>query len=250
MSTYGIVWPVVGAVVGVLVGAGFSVLSLTPPDFRIARACFGLAAALLAGTAAAWTCSTDAPLALVTAVTVTIALAVAILLPLGFRWIRRREALLAGEVGDFPCVTLSVVKSGDPNTPAIAVIAHNLTDFPAEKLIAVIAFPRSQIRAHIRCESPVVKGHPETAEVLFSMNRENRVPADGLTTILAMARREEQTRLGRDWARLRNIGPASEADRSVIFDVKYQDAKRRPGVRKHVLKYTLFNEHQVSISPL
>lgn len=150
-------------------------------------------------------------------------------------------------------VALSAAKSPDPKVSgatSVAVIAHNLTDSPSEKVSAVISFPGTQIRAHIRCDSPVEKGRPVTADVYFSMNTEHQTPVDGLTTILAIARREEQTRLGHDWKRIRSIGPASEADRSVIFDVTYQDANGRPGGRKHVLKYTLFNDEQVSISPL
>jgi hypothetical protein len=40
-------WPVVAIVVGLLIGAGFSVLSMNPPRYRIAEACYAISALLL-----------------------------------------------------------------------------------------------------------------------------------------------------------------------------------------------------------
>jgi hypothetical protein len=47
-------WAVLGTVVAVLIGIGFGVLSMTPPDFTIARICFSLAAGILSIKTAIW----------------------------------------------------------------------------------------------------------------------------------------------------------------------------------------------------
>lgn len=47
-------WPVVVIVVPLLIGIGIGVLSMTPPEFVLARCCFALAAALFLGKVGWW----------------------------------------------------------------------------------------------------------------------------------------------------------------------------------------------------
>jgi hypothetical protein len=85
-------WTVVGTLASVLVGVGVSVLSLSPPDFRIAKICFWLAACMPIGMAIYWTSTTkDQFLPRVAAVDGAIGVAAILLLPAGLLWIRRRE---------------------------------------------------------------------------------------------------------------------------------------------------------------
>lgn len=47
-------WPLLGAVIAVLVGVGFSLMSTTPPEFEAAKWCFHAAAIILALKTAPW----------------------------------------------------------------------------------------------------------------------------------------------------------------------------------------------------
>lgn len=47
-------WPVVGILVPVLIGIGVGVMSMSPPEFWIARSCFSLAALILLARVGAW----------------------------------------------------------------------------------------------------------------------------------------------------------------------------------------------------
>ena len=53
-------WAVVGAVAAILIGIGWSVMSTTPPDFTVARACFSVSAAILAIKTCFWLVGLDA----------------------------------------------------------------------------------------------------------------------------------------------------------------------------------------------
>ena len=56
-----IAWGIVAAVCPLLVGAGISVLGMTPPEFMISRGCFILAATVLAGMGLFWELRTGQP---------------------------------------------------------------------------------------------------------------------------------------------------------------------------------------------
>jgi len=47
-------WAVLGSIIILLIGIGFGVMSMTPPDFTIARICFSVAAAILTFKTAVW----------------------------------------------------------------------------------------------------------------------------------------------------------------------------------------------------
>jgi hypothetical protein len=47
-------WTVVSVVVPLLVGVGVSVMSMTPPEFWVARACFAVSACVFLGKVAPW----------------------------------------------------------------------------------------------------------------------------------------------------------------------------------------------------
>ncbi|MFI5102947.1 MAG: hypothetical protein ACHP9V_06220 [Terriglobales bacterium] len=54
-------WAVLGSVALTLIGIGFAVMSMTPPDFIIARVCFSAAAIVLTIKTAIWLVKFDAP---------------------------------------------------------------------------------------------------------------------------------------------------------------------------------------------
>src|ERR1051325_4797425 len=84
-------WTIASVAVPLLVGVGFSVLSMTPPDFDIARWCFLIAAVLLAIMSTVWATKTAAPFHVRGGVCVVLGLLIAVCLPEGLRWISRRE---------------------------------------------------------------------------------------------------------------------------------------------------------------
>lgn len=53
-------WPLVGIFFSVLIGAGFSVMSMSPPEFQIAKICFFLAAIIAVSKVGTWLlCESD-----------------------------------------------------------------------------------------------------------------------------------------------------------------------------------------------
>ena len=54
-------WPVLGTVSVLLIGAGFGVMSMAPPDFLIARICFSVSATILVFKTATWLVKFEAP---------------------------------------------------------------------------------------------------------------------------------------------------------------------------------------------
>src|SRR5436309_2883989 len=67
------------------------------------------------------------------------------------------SSLLRGSAEAAPMVTLEAARTPNPqdrSNPAIAVMIHNLTDVPAEKVAADISFPGTKYVAQIRCDSP------------------------------------------------------------------------------------------------
>jgi hypothetical protein len=87
---------VASIVVGILATAGFTVVALTPAEFRIALRCFWAAALVLGGMAILWGVTTEQPLyrrLLVTAIVGAVAIAG---LNEALRWVAKREAEASG----------------------------------------------------------------------------------------------------------------------------------------------------------
>jgi hypothetical protein len=55
-------WPVLGFIIALLIGAGFSVLSMGPPRYRIAEACFSIAGLILWAKFAYWAVTSNSSL--------------------------------------------------------------------------------------------------------------------------------------------------------------------------------------------
>ena len=90
-----VLWTVVGAAVGLLIGAGLNVLGYSPPEFRLARTCFWASATLMGITDIAWHLQTDWPPVPQLCVAFSIWVGITVGLPAGLRWIDRREASYA-----------------------------------------------------------------------------------------------------------------------------------------------------------
>jgi hypothetical protein len=86
-----IIWSVVGVVVALLIGTGINVLGYTPPEFKLARACFWCSAIILGLTDTTWHLQTDWLLLEQMCVAVPLWGCILIGLPAGTRWIDRRE---------------------------------------------------------------------------------------------------------------------------------------------------------------
>ena len=95
-----IIWSIVGVVVPVLIGLGYSSVGFTPPEFRFARFCFWISAVLLALTDIFWHLQTDWKWYLQLMVATPIWALVLFALPSGLRWSRRREKHAAPSVRD------------------------------------------------------------------------------------------------------------------------------------------------------
>jgi hypothetical protein len=85
-------WPVVGVIVGILVGAGVSLLSTTPPVFQGARVTLTIAAVLFVGKVATWLVTVNSSTLSRWAATFAIFGAVGIGWVESWKWIERRES--------------------------------------------------------------------------------------------------------------------------------------------------------------
>jgi hypothetical protein len=95
----GLLWTVIGVLVSVLVSVGVSVLGYAPPEFKLARACFWASAILLGFTDVVWHLQTDWSLIGQLCVALPVWTGTLVGLPIGLRWIKRREAVY---VSSFP----------------------------------------------------------------------------------------------------------------------------------------------------
>src|ERR1700682_5141936 len=84
-------WTVVGVLVSVLIGVGFSVLGYNPPEFTIARCCFWLSALILGGMQMFWQYQTERPAPWRITVGVAILVMVGVGLPECLRWVNSKE---------------------------------------------------------------------------------------------------------------------------------------------------------------
>src|ERR1700735_4273919 len=89
-----IVWGVVSVVVSVLVGAGFSVMGLSPPEFKLAKLFFGLSAFSLGVTDLIWHVETTRPVWWQVTVGGMVWSAVLVGFPLTWSWINKRQVAL------------------------------------------------------------------------------------------------------------------------------------------------------------
>jgi len=120
-----IAWTVLGTVVGISIGTGFSASGLTPPDFKLARRSFLLSAILLGGMDIVWHAQTDHSLRWRVLVSGLIGATIFVLLPEGLRWIARRESV--ANLGQNPAPT-------SVSEPAPSKSVPNDTNPPEPKL--------------------------------------------------------------------------------------------------------------------
>ena len=88
-----IAWTIVGVVVALFVGIGFSVLGLSPPEYTIARTLFWLSAVLLGGVGIVWEIRTEQPTLWRITAGILIWVCVGVGLPECLRWISMRQAV-------------------------------------------------------------------------------------------------------------------------------------------------------------
>jgi hypothetical protein len=88
-----LIWTVVGVVVSILISVGASVLGYTPPEFKLARACFWTSAVMLGLTEIAWQVQTTWSLPRQLWVAIPLGTLILTGLPAGLRWVQRRETV-------------------------------------------------------------------------------------------------------------------------------------------------------------
>src|ERR1035437_8773258 len=86
-------WAVVAVVVSILIGIGVGVMSMTPPDFVIAKAAFALAGIILAAKVVHWGAKSTAAKAERMILTFIICGAIGVLAVESWRWVNTRHAL-------------------------------------------------------------------------------------------------------------------------------------------------------------
>src|SRR6266566_5013687 len=91
LSPIEIAWTVVGAVVTLLVGVGFTLVGLNPPEFKAARACFIASASFLGGMEVVWYVQTGYSFWWRVAIGTLICLVIGIGLPQSLRWVNVRR---------------------------------------------------------------------------------------------------------------------------------------------------------------
>jgi len=97
-----ILWTIVGIVVACLISAAGSVLGYTPPEFTLARTCLWASAIILGLTDMAWHVQTSWSTEGQLAVAVPIWASILIGVPVGLRWINRREAVYISSLKNSP----------------------------------------------------------------------------------------------------------------------------------------------------
>jgi hypothetical protein len=109
-----ILWGAVSVAVGILVGAAFSVMGMSPPQFRLARGFFIVSAVILGAMSFLWEVQTDRPALWRIAVGVTLWVVIGVGLPECLRWVLRIEhqhvrSIQATSVSSAPLVKPSLV---------------------------------------------------------------------------------------------------------------------------------------------
>lgn len=115
MSAIEIAWTVVGVVVPVLVGTGYTCVGLVPPEFRRARYCFYFAATVLGGMEIVWYTQTGWPFIWRVAVASLICLTIGIGLPETLRWMHKRES--SGSLPISPPLAIDQLKEKEADHP-------------------------------------------------------------------------------------------------------------------------------------
>lgn len=91
MSGMEIIWSVVGALAALLVGLGVGFLGLTPPEYSFSRFCFYISAFIMGATDFLWSIQSDWAWWKRLLTDLPIGVGVFIILPLGIRWVNRKE---------------------------------------------------------------------------------------------------------------------------------------------------------------
>lgn len=139
MSALEIAWTAVGVVVAIAITLGFAAIGLNPPEFKVARGCFGFSACLLGGMTAVWSVQTNHSWGWRFVICGLIGATIGIFLPEGIRFIVRRELPVAPEsLVENPLDNHSPGPSAAPRSPLeshpvkdsvnAVVRPHELTD--------------------------------------------------------------------------------------------------------------------------
>lgn len=100
LSTWEIIWSVVGTVATLLYGTGFGLVTATPAAFRGARVCFVATGVLVSITAIVWSLRTTAPTLHIWVVDGIIVAALPFLLAAALVWVSSRQRLIPSAIAD------------------------------------------------------------------------------------------------------------------------------------------------------
>jgi hypothetical protein len=118
-----VAWTAVAAIAGCSVGAAFSVMGCSPPEFTIARWMFVAAAVLLGSMTAVWAVKTDASVLSRVTLTCLMGVAVLALLPISRAFVSGREIALR-PVASRPDVSEFTASSNGTSTVDIRPVKH------------------------------------------------------------------------------------------------------------------------------
>jgi hypothetical protein len=121
MSAIEIAWTVVGIIVSIGITAGFAVIGLAPPEFKLARISFWGSSIILAGMDIVWGTETEHSFMWRAIVSGLIGATIFVLLPEGLRLIHRREVLVLVPPGMPPSVPATTQQPDKPPAPKTEV---------------------------------------------------------------------------------------------------------------------------------
>ena len=133
MSAIEIAWTVVGIIVSIAIGAGFAVIGLAPPEFKVARICFWGSSVILAGMDIVWSIQTEHSFMWRAIVSGLIGASIFVFLPEGLRLIHRREALVLVPPGTPPSALPTTQQPDSPPAPKTEVSKPEAPKQPPSK---------------------------------------------------------------------------------------------------------------------
>lgn len=133
MSAIEIAWTVVGIIVSIVISAGFAVIGLAPPEFKLARICFWGSSIILAGMDIVWGTQTEHSFMWRAIVSGLIGATIFVLLPEGLRLIHRREALILVPPGMPPSVPATTQQPDKPPAPKTEISKPEAPKQPPSK---------------------------------------------------------------------------------------------------------------------
>ena len=122
-----IAWSVVAILVPLLIGAGLSMIGLSPPEFLIARWCFWLSATILGGMELFWQVQTERSGIMRIGVGVLIWVTILVGLPELLRWTKNREALYSISKFESNARTSNALPTTVSEQPGAVVLPRDLS---------------------------------------------------------------------------------------------------------------------------